>query len=131
MGLRWGRIVGAAVAVEIAAIALLVVVVAVVGPREPEAAAAFAKRHGQWLGPLAGIVGCFLGGWWASRAMATRQVVQGLMVGVVAAAIDVALLLAGGSGFKLLFLGSNVGRILAGAVGGWVASKRSTGATAG
>jgi len=131
MGLRWGRILGAAVAVEVGAIVLLVVVVAVVGPKEPEAASAFAKRHGQWLGPLAGTIGCFLGGWWASRGMATRQVVQGLMVGVVAAAIDVALLLAGGASFRLLFVASNMGRILAGALGGWMASIRSSRVVAG
>jgi hypothetical protein len=130
MGLRWGRILVAAIAVEIAAIVLLVVVVAAVGPKEPEAAAAYAQWLGQWLGPLAGTVGCFLGGWWASRGMTDHHVVQGTMVGVVAAAIDVALLLAGGASFRLLFVASNLARVLAGAVGGWTASIRSSRASA-
>jgi hypothetical protein len=126
MGLRWGRILAAAVTVEIAAIALLVAFVAAIGPKDPEAAAAFAEWLGQWLGPLAGTVGCFLGGWWASRSMPTRHIVQGAMVGVIAAAIDVALLLAGGASFRLLFVASNLARIIAGGFGGWTASIRSS-----
>ncbi len=124
MSLQWGRIVLAAVAVEIAAIALLVAIVAAFGPSEPEAASAFAEWLGQWLGPLAGAVGCFIGGWWAARGLSTRQIAQGLMVGAVAAALDVGLLMAAGAGFRILFVASNLARVFAGALGGWAAQRR-------
>ncbi|MFT5142578.1 MAG: hypothetical protein ACI80V_003791 [Rhodothermales bacterium] len=34
--------------------------------------------------------------------------------------IDVVLLIAGGSGFEMIFVVSNLGRIIAGALGGWL-----------
>lgn len=123
MSLRWGRILIAAVLGEIAAIVLLIVLVAVLGPKEPAAARAYAESLGELVGPIGGALASFLGGWWAARGLTARHVLQGALVGIVMAAIDIALLVAGGAPFRLLFVGSNLGRILMGILGGWVAGR--------
>jgi hypothetical protein len=58
--------------------------------------------------------------------------VHGLLVGATAAVIDIAILMASGeTPFHLLFIASNLGRVLAGALGGWTASRRKPGAPVG
>lgn len=126
MRLRWGRILIAAVLGEIAAIVLLIALVALLGPKEPAAARAYAEQLGEYVGPIGGALACFLGAWWAARGLAARHVLHGVLVGAVMAAIDIALLVASGAPFRLLFVGSNLGRILAGILGGWMAGRRGS-----
>ena len=123
MQIRVGRILVAAIAVEVLAILVLVVLVALAGPADPEAAEAYAKRLGFWVGPIAGFVLCMIGGWWVARGLAKAQVPNGLVLGLVAAAIDVAILLASGSEFHPVFVISNIGRIVAGTLGGLLAAR--------
>jgi hypothetical protein len=127
MGPRIGKVIVAAVAAEALAIATLVVLVAVFGPRSAAAAQAYAERLGAWVGPIAGAVFCLLGGWWAARKLAAGQVLQGALVGFATALIDVAILIASGAPFQMLFVVSNLGRLLAGAAGGWLASPSRSG----
>jgi hypothetical protein len=126
MRIRWRRIIAAAVVAEVATIAILVLLVAVFGPSDAVAAEGYAVQLGQWVGPIGGATLCLLGGFWAARSSSTRRPLHGLLVGVAAAGIDVALLLASGASFQLLFVASNVGRVLAGALGGWAATRRDS-----
>ncbi len=124
MTLRPLRIVLTAFAAEALSIALLVLVVALFGPHERAQDAAFAERVGQWLGPLSGLVLCALGGYFVARPLAGGQVLHGALLGLAAAAIDLALLVLGGAPFQLLFVLSNLGRVLAGCAGGWIAARQ-------
>jgi len=123
MGIRWGRIIVAGVTVEAAAIAVLVVIVALFGPRDATGAQDYAKRLGQWVGPIGGAMLCFVGGVWVARTSCSSRVLHGILVGTATAVIDAALLLASGVPFQLLFVASNIGKMLAGGLGGWAASR--------
>ena len=115
------RLLGLAVLLEAAAVVVLVLIVAVFGPSDAEGSQAFAQRLGDWVGPIAGFVLCFGGGWLVSRRLTTGQVARGLLLGSLVAAIDVSILIASGSAFRLLFVLSNLGRLVAGALGGFMA----------
>ena len=123
MQIRLGRILVAAIAVEVLAVLVLVVLVALAGPSEPAAAEAYAMRLGYWVGPIAGFVLCVIGGWWVARGLATAHLINGLALGVVAAALDVAILLASGAEFQPVFAVSNIGRLIAGGMGGLLAAR--------
>jgi hypothetical protein len=125
MPLRLGRVLVAAVIAEAIPIILLVVLVALFGPRERAAAQAYAERLGQWVGPIGGTLMCFLTARWTVRALRARQVLYGSAVGLLAAFIDVAILIASGATFQWLFVASNFGRLLAGTLGAFTASRRS------
>ena len=125
MPLGLGRVLIAAVFAEVVPIILLVVLVALFGPRERTAAQAYAERLGQWVGPIGGTLMCFLTAWWTVRALKARQVLYGFVVGLLAAFIDVAILIASDTAFQWLFAASNFGRLMAGTFGGLIASRRS------
>lgn len=112
-----------AVAIESGAVLILVLIVAVFGPADPTEARAYAGRLGYWVGPLAGFVLCVGGGWWAARGLTEGHVLRGLILGTMVAAIDVAILVASGSAFQLVFVLSNSGRLIAGALGGLLARR--------
>ena len=126
MPVRLGRLLATAIAVEVIAIIGLVAVVALLGPSDPDAAQAYAAEVGSWFGPMAGFVLCLLGGWFVARRLTERHVLQGLALGSAVAVIDIALLLLGGAAFQLIFVVSNIGRMIAGALGGWIASRGAT-----
>lgn len=112
------RMFGVAVVIEGLAILVLVGVVAVTGPGDPVAARAYAEDLGYWLGPLAGFVLCVGGGWLVSRRSGSRQVSRGLLLGAMVVGIDVTLLVASGATFQPILALSNMGRLVAGALGG-------------
>jgi hypothetical protein len=112
-----------AIAIEAVAVLILVVVVAVFGPSEPDAAQAYAERLGYWIGPLAGFTLCVGGGWLAARSLTADHIRRGMLLGAMVAAIDVAILVAGGAAFQAIFVVSNLGRVVAGSLGGWLASR--------
>lgn len=120
-----GRMALLAVAIEATAVLILVLVVAVFGPAEPAAAEAYAQRLGYWVGPIAGFILCLGGGWLVARPLQERQVQRGALLGTMVAAIDVAILVAGGATFQPIFVLSNLGRIVAGSLGGLSASRTS------
>jgi hypothetical protein len=123
MGLRWGRLVQGAVAAELIPILLLITLVAVFGPPDQAQAQAYAARLGQWVGPLAGALMCFLAAWWVTASPRAADIRHGLVLGTFAALLDVTLLVASGSAFQWLFVFSNLGRVLAGALGGAVGAR--------
>ena len=128
MSIKAGRILVVAVAVEALAIIGLVIVVALLGPLDPDAARAYAQETGYWFGPSAGFVLCIAGGWFVARRLTEGQILNGLVLGAAVAAIDVALIIASGAPFQFIFVVSNVGRIVAGTIGGWIASRGNAGA---
>lgn len=123
MKLNIGKILLTAVAIEVLAILFLFVLVALSGPPDADAAQAYAERVGYWFGPIAGFILCVVGGWQVSRKLTGRHVLNGLVLGLVVALIDGGLLIASGSEFRMIFVLSNLGRIAAGTIGGWLAGK--------
>lgn len=114
-----------AIATEVLAILALVLVVAVAGPPESAAAQAYAEEVGYWLGPIAGFTFCVAGGWFVASRVPTHRVLNGFAVGAVAAAIDIAILVASGTEFQGILVISNIGRIVAGSIGGLLADRRA------
>ena len=129
MKIRAGRIVIAAFATEVIAILALIAFVALFGPNETTAAQQFAERVGFWFGPASGFVLCIAAAFWVTRSLTSGHVYQGVLVGVAAAAIDIILLVVSAASFQPVFAISNAGRVVAGAIGGWLASRGRPGAT--
>jgi hypothetical protein len=119
-----GRVVLAAVIAEVVPIILLVVLVALFGPKQQADAQAYAERLGQWIGPIGGTLMCFLAGRWVARAATTRPVLHGSAVGLLSALIDIAILIASGAAFHWVFAASNCGRLLGGMLGGLIESRK-------
>jgi hypothetical protein len=126
--LNWVRVVVAVVAAEALPVLALVAVVSVysltrradsVSPEE------FAPVAGMWVGPIGGFLATLLFALWAAKHSPQRPIVQGASVGLGAALLDFGLgmLLGGGGPIHPVFFLSNGGRILAGVLGGWLASR--------
>ena len=111
------------VAIEVLAVLVLVLIVALLGPSEPAAAQAYAERLGKWVGPIAGFVLCLGGGWLVARHLSEGHVPRGALLGAMVAAIDMAILVASGATFQPLFAFSNLGRLVAGSLGGLLAMR--------
>ena len=124
MTLKLGRILIAAIVAEVVAILALVIIVFIFGPSDPAAAQAYAEKMGLWVGPIAGFITCFLGGWWVAKNLVKDHLINGLALGIAVAIIDLALFLLSGESLMLLIIASNIGRIVAGTLGGWIASQR-------
>ena len=123
---KWGRVVVAVVAAEALPILLLVVVVFVYGlvrradSLPPEK---FALVAGMWVGPIGGFVATLLFAFWAARG--SSPIPHGAAVGIGAAVLDLVLsiVLGGSEPVHPVLLWSNGGRVLAGVLGGWIASR--------
>ena len=132
-GFNWVRVQVAVILAELLPILLLVAIVAVYGViRKPESLSPseFAPLAGTWVGPIGGFLATLLFAWWAARRdPQQKRVVHGTVVGVGTALLDLGLgiLLAGGGAIQTLFFFSNGGRVLAGVLGGWLATRRSSG----
>ena len=124
MQIRWVRILVGAVAAEAVAIFVLVVLVAILGPRDPNGAQAYAERLGRFVGPFAGAVFGVIGGYLVARGGTGNRILQGALFGLFFALVDVALLIAGQAPFAWLFVISNAGRIIGGTVGGAIAERK-------
>jgi apolipoprotein N-acyltransferase len=83
------------------------------------------QRHGRWVGPTVGFLFCLAGGWWVARRLKSDQEWNGLAVGLLAAVLDVALLVYAGAPFAWVFVLSTAGRIAAGYLGGDIARRRA------
>ena len=71
MKIRWIKLIAGAIAAEVLAILILILLVAIFGPRDQAQAQVYAEKLGVWVGPLAGIVLSFLGALWVSRGLAS------------------------------------------------------------
>ncbi len=77
------RIVLLGFAVEVLAVATLVILVAIFGPRDRALVQAYAEHLGLWVGLIASAVLCFL-----LRGGAADRLLNGFLIGVVAVVID-------------------------------------------
>ena len=125
MKIRWLRLIPAAIVAELIPIIALIAIVALFGPGDPAEAEAYATRLGPWVGPLGGALATFLLAIWVARPLATGHVLHGALLGVLVALLDAGLLVAGSTPFQWLFVVSGLGRIVAGSLGGYLASRRS------
>jgi hypothetical protein len=123
MRVQAGRIAIATITAELLAVLTLVVIVAVLGPSDATAAQAYAERLGFWVGPIAGFGFCLLGGWWVGRDLSAFHVRNGLLLGISVAVLDITILILSGASFHPIFAVSNIGRGLAGTIGGWIAKR--------
>jgi hypothetical protein len=121
--IRWVRIIIGGIIAEVSVILILITLVATFGPSEPVSAQAFAERLGQWVGPIGGALCSFLAAFCVARPLTSGNKTNGVAVGFFLAVVDVVLLVASNAPFQWLFVGSNIGKILAGYIGG-VASLR-------
>jgi hypothetical protein len=130
VGFNGIRVVVAVILAELLPILLLVAIVAVygvirqTGSLSPEA---FAPRAGMWVGPIGGFLATLLFAWWAARRAPEQKFMHGTAVGVGTALLDLGLgiLLGGGGAIHPPLFVSNGGRILAGVLGGWLATRHS------
>ncbi len=129
---RWLRALIAIVVAELLPILLLVAIVMVYAfasdqtrpdSMKPEE---FAPIAGNWVGPIGGFIATMCLSWWAARAVPKRALLHGFAVGGGAAVLDfiLAIALGGGGAISPLLAFSNCGRILAGLLGGFVASQQ-------
>jgi len=116
MSVRWRRVLLAALFVELIPVALLGLLT-VFGPSEREAARAFAETAGRWVGPLGAAIMAFVMARWAVRPLVDRQLLHGFLVGAVAAALNVGIVVLAEAPFEWLFVASNAGRVVAGMLG--------------
>ncbi|MXO59333.1 hypothetical protein GRI89_07235 [Altererythrobacter salegens] len=121
MQINWRRAIVATLFAEAAGIVALMAIVAVFGPSGWKEATPFAQQMGALVGPVSGFLLCMIGGWWTGRlAPPDQRVKNGLAMGCIAAAFDIALSFALGGGLVGLLVVSNIGRIVAGTLGGWL-----------
>jgi hypothetical protein len=104
-------------------ILILIALVATFGPSESASAQVVAERLERWVGPVGGAICSFLAAFCIARPLASGNKTNGVAVGFFLAVVDVVLLVASHAPFQWLFVGSNLGKILAGYIGG-VASLR-------
>lgn len=123
MNIRIERILPTAFIVEALTVATLILVVALFGPAEQDAAQAYAKQLGFYIGPIGGFIFCLLGAWWVARKLTHAHILNGFILGLAVAIIDISILLASGPEFHPLFIISNIGRVVAGTLGGWFATQ--------
>ena len=126
MRIRWIKLISGAIAAEVLAILILVLLVAIFGPRDQAQAQAYAEKLGVWVGPLAGIVLSFLGALWVSRGLTSGHLLHGTLFGFFYTLVDVALIVAAQAPFMWLFVASEGGKLLAGIAGGMVAARSRT-----
>jgi hypothetical protein len=124
MRIKAGRIAVAVLAAEIIGVFVLVVVVMVFGPKDGAEARTYAESLGLWVGPICGFTLCLAGAWWVAKPLSRAHVANGFVLGVAAATLDVLLLVVAGTPFKAVYAISNVGRVVAGTLGGWLALRR-------
>jgi hypothetical protein len=131
-GVRWGRIVFAAVLTEIITVMVLVVIVFLYGLGSPgsdtgvpdqEQMNEFTRATGIWIGPVLGSILTFIFALWAGRGMADGFILQGALVGLVVTLLDVVLLLGMADDFTAAFIVWTGLKILAGALGGLAAGR--------
>jgi hypothetical protein len=112
-----------AILAEVAAILILILIVAIFGPRDQAQAQAYAEKHGQWVGPLAGVILSFLGALWVNRGLTSGHLLHGFLFGLIYALVDIVLLVAAQAPFMWLFVASDGGKVLAGIAGGLIAAR--------
>lgn len=125
MKIKYLHLVVVAFAIEIISVLVLVILVAIFGPADSQQAQEFAAELGYWVGPAAGFIFCFLGAYLLSKNLAQSRIPNGILLGLLVAIIDVSILIGSDSEFQIIFLVSNTGRVVAGALGAYLAERQA------
>ena len=121
--ISWVRLLIGALLVEIGAIIVLVVFVAIFGPNEYHAAQVYAERIGLWVGPIAGAILTFIGALVVTRRLRQGRVLHGTLFGLCVVLVDVTILLAMKAPFEWIFVISDAGKLIAGYLGGVLSAR--------
>lgn len=125
MGIRYLQLLVTALAIEMMVILLLAILVGVFGAEQPEQAQTLLEELSYWFNPIAGFIFCFLGAYLLTRNMHYSRIPNGILLGLLVAIIDISILTASDAEFQIVFLVSYTGRIVAGALGSYVAEKQA------
>jgi len=128
-GIRWGRVLVAAILSELAVIAILVVtsvVYSFIVPAEQSKLAAqdIGERVGYYVAPPAGALATFVLVLWVARKLESNFIINGVAVGVVSVLLTCGFLAGARAEHRPMYLVAFALRIAAGYVGGWVAQQR-------
>ena len=129
MEIKYLQLVVAALAIEIISVLVLVIMVAIFGPPDPEQAQAFAADLGYWVGPIAGFIFSFLGAYVITKNLSRSRIPNGILLGLLVAIVDVSILVGSDRGFEMIFLVSYTSRVVAGTLGAYVAERQAQGQT--
>ena len=123
MNIKYLQLVVAAFTIEIISVLVLAILIALFGPSDPELIQAFSENIAYWLGPIAGFLFCFTGAFLLTRNLSRSRIPNGILLGLLVAIIDINILLGSDSGFQIIYLVANTGKIVAGTLGAYVAEK--------
>lgn len=76
------------------------------------------------MGPIGGALATFLLALWVARPLTENYLLHSTLLGILVALLDQGLLIAGAAMFQWLFVASGLGRIAAGALGGYISQNR-------
>ena len=129
-GVRWGRVVVAAVLSEVAVMAVLLATIGVyrflIAPGSPaDAYQHFDDLAGYYVAPATAGVTAFLGALWVSRRLTSAIVVNGAMVGVTAVVLTFGFVFMAKPEDRLMYVVSFALRILGGCLGRLTAQRSS------
>ena len=126
MNIKYLQLVVAAFTIEIISVLVLAILIALFGPSDPELIQAFSENMAYWLGPIAGFLFCFTGAFLLTRNLSHSRIPNGILLGLLVAIIDINIFLGSDSGFQIIYLVTNTGKIVAGTLGAYVAEKTVT-----
>ena len=127
--IRWKRIVLGAVFSELVVFAVIFIVIVVYQfILAPGLTAAEYDKFGQnvagyYFAPPAGAVGTFIFGIWAARAMRSRAVKAGVLVGMISAVLALPFIFGAKPEHQLMYMISYAGRLVGGYWGGFVVQR--------
>ena len=126
---RWLRVALAALMAQLVPLLILVVTVSVYGfiiaPNQtPEFYKAFADQIGKYIGPAAGTIATLGFGFWTGRHAPGQELLHGFLTGLVVAVLDATILVSPSAEFDTSSVLVLIAKILAGALGGFLAKRR-------
>ena len=129
-GIRWARVILAAVLSEAGVIALLLAIIAIyrslVAPGMTDAEyQTLGSRVGYYVAPIAGMATTFLMVLWVGRKLDSRYVANGVWVGVVGVILTLSFIFTARPEDRLMYGVAFALRIAAGYLGGLVAQQRA------
>lgn len=129
-GIRWTRVILAAVLSEAGVIAVLLTVIAIysalIAPGITDAEyQSLGQRVGYYVAPIAGAVTTFLMVLWVGRKLDTRHVANGVWVGVLSVILTAGFVFSARPEDRLMYGVAFILRIVAGYLGGLVSQRRT------